>query len=370
MSLRPEALRCIAQVFWLATKACAIAAPADARMLRANMKIWFNQSFSMRNFVRRILSDRPAIQICVSAIDDRSPVRDIAPVFWTEPARGSAGYIDWLIDNATRRGIDMLVPQRGKLDVAEASDRFAERGIGLHLTAHADTLDLLDDKAAFTASLAGDPHLCPTLVATTAAAFEEAVAALTAGGGAACVKPVRGVYGAGYWTLAAETSLAHLADPEARRIAADVYAASLHRAEAQGEPFALLVMEHLPGLEASVDIVADRGAVMLAAVRTKLDANRQRIETRHDLIAHATGLVRRHRLHGAVNVQYRQNREGGWRILEINARAAGGATYCDEVGIPFCATWIDVITGTATPFETTIDAEIVAVSRAERSPGG
>lgn len=329
------------------------------------MKVWFNQSFSMRAVVRRMLRDRPSVDLCVSAIDARAPVRDIAPRFWTEPARGTLDYTAWLLDAAVRHGVDLLVPQRGKLDVARAPEPFAAQGIALHLTADAATLDLLDDKAAFTASLGDDPHLCPTRVATTAAGFEHAVADLTRDGGAACVKPVRGVYGAGYWTLDCEGAMAHLADPDARRIAPDVYAAALADAEARGEPFSLLVMEHLPGLEASVDMVADRGAVMLAAARTKLDANRQRIETRHALIPHAAALVRRHRLHGAVNVQYKQDRRGEWRILEINARAAGGATYCDEVGIPFCATWLDVITGTATPFDAAIDTEIVAVTRAE-----
>jgi len=145
-----------------------------------------------------------------------------------------------------------------------------------------------------------------------------------------------------------------------------VYAGSLRRAEDQGQGFALLVMEHLPGLEASVDIVADHGAVLLAAVRTKLSASRQRIQTDHDLIPHASELIRRHLLHGAVNVQYKQDSSGRWRILEINARAAGGASYCDEVGIPFCATWMDVIVGAPTAFHGRVDSEIVAVTRAER----
>lgn len=330
------------------------------------MKIWLNQSFSMRNFVRRIVIDRPEIELCVSAIDPVSPVRDVAPTFWSEPERGSADYTAWLLETAVRNGVDVLVPQRGKRDVTLARDRFAEMGIAVHLTADAATLDLLDDKAAFTQSLGEDPFVCPTHVATSVTAFERALDALSRDGGVACVKPVRGVYGAGYWTLDASNPLAHLSDADARSITPQAYIASLRQAEDNGNAFALLVMEHLPGLEASVDIVADQGAVMLAAVRTKLDANRQRIQTEHDLIPHAAGLIRRHGLHGAINVQYRQNREGCWRILEINARAAGGASYCDEVGIPFCATWVDVIVRAPTSFSGKIDSEIVAVTRAER----
>ena len=319
----------------------------------------------MRGFVRRMIMDRPHVQIYASAIDSQSPVRDVAPSFWTEPARKAVDYTNWLLETAIEHGIDILVPQRGKIGVANALGQFAENRIQVHLAADAQTLELLDDKAAFTASLAGDPYLCPTRVITTAAAFEDAVAALSDQGAVACVKPVRGVYGAGYWTLDATHPHAHLADPDARRIAPDVYAASLRRTEDIGATFSLLVMEHLPGLEASVDIIADRGAVMLASVRTKLDANHQRIETQHPLIAHASSLIRKHRLHGAINVQYKLDRRGAWRILEINARAAGGSSYCDEVGIPFCGTWIDVLTGTARPFEASIDVEIAAVTRAE-----
>ncbi len=330
------------------------------------MKVWLNQSFSMRNLVRRMVMDRPEVTLCVSTVDKDSPVRDVAPVFWAEPARGAGDYTAWLLDTAVENRVDVLVAERGKHDVSQALDRFADKGIAVHIAADTATLALLEDKAAFTASLGNDIYVCPTYVATTTAAFEEAVGTLTKDGAIACVKPVRGVYGAGYWTLNVENPLAHLADPDARSIAPAVYAASLRRAEDHAQDFALLVMEHLPGLEASVDIVADHGTVLLAAVRTKLDANRQRIQTDHDLIRHAANLIGRHRLHGAVNVQYKQNREGAWRILEINARAAGGASYCDEVGIPFCATWMDLIVGAPTSFHSEVDSEIIAVTRAER----
>ncbi len=328
------------------------------------MKIWFNQSFSLRTVIANMVAARPGLPIAVSAIDGNAPVRDVAPEFWVEPARGATDYVAWVLATAIERGVTDLVAGRGRSGIAAQADRFAAAGITLHLAADAATLDLLDDKAAFTASLGDDPHRCPSIVATSAKAFVDAVATLTQGGRAACVKPVRGVYGAGYWTLDGATPLAHLADPDARRIAPALYADALVRAEAAGEAFALLVMEHLPGLEASVDIVADRGAVLLAAVRTKLDANRQRIQTRHPLIAHAAMLTARHRLHGALNVQYKQDADGEWRILEINSRAAGGASYGDAVGIPFCATWIDLVTGSARAFTGVVDAEVVAVVHA------
>ncbi|WP_448663662.1 ATP-grasp domain-containing protein [Sphingomonas sp. CJ20] len=329
------------------------------------MRIWFNQAFSQRNVIAAMARARPDVALCVSTIDSQSPVRDVAPTFWVEPWRGATDYPEWVLATAIERGVDAVVGQRGRVGLAGIRDRFADAGIALHLAADAETLDLLDDKAAFAVALADDPFLCPTIAVTTADEFDAAVEAITAAGATACVKPARGIFGAGYWTLDAAGPLSHLADPDARRITPAAYAAALRAGEAAGTRFTLLVMEHLPGLEASVDMVADRGNVLLAAVRTKLDANRQRIETRHPLIAHATALAARYALHGAVNVQYKQDRAGDWRILEINPRAAGGASYCDAVGVPFSATWLDLVCGCARPFDTAIDAEIVAVLHAE-----
>lgn len=330
------------------------------------MKVWFNQSFSLRNVVARIVRERPEVRLAVSAIDADSPSRDVAPEFWQEPGIAAGDYPDWVLATAIEKRVEALVPQRGRAALARMGDRFLDAGIALHVAGDADTLEMLEDKAAFTASLVGDPLLCPTIPVDSAGMFETAVESLAVNGVTACVKPAIGIYGAGYWTLNAKGSFDHLADPDARRITPEAYGTVLRQAEAAGKQVSLLVMEHLPGLEASVDIIADQAKVMLAAVRTKLDANRQRIQTRHELIAHAAGLVARFGLHGAVNVQYKQDRYGDWRILEINTRAAGGASYCDEVGVPFSTTWIDVVTGTAQRFDAEIDAEIVAVVRAER----
>lgn len=192
--------------------------------------------------------------------------------------------------------------------------------------------------------------------------FENALRLIEQDGATACVKPTRGIYGTGYWTLTGDDPFAHLSDPEARIIAPTMFAAGLQAKEDRGERFSLLVMEFLPGPEVSVDIVAQCGEALLVVVRTKLDANRQRIQTRHALIDHATMLVGRYRLHGAVNIQYRKDRDGNWRILEINSRPAGGASYCDAVGIPFAATWIDVALGRAERFTADIDRDIVATT--------
>lgn len=332
------------------------------------MKIWINQGFSLHTLAATISRVRPEVDLCVSAIDPHAPVSNGPATFWSEPARGVEDYPAWLLATAIGRKVDAVIVQRGRSAVAGMLDRFDACGVKAHVPATAAVLDLLDDKAMFLRDLAGDASLSRAIAVTSAAMFETAVRAIEQDGATACVKPTRGIYGMGYWTLSGDDPFAHLADPDVRIIAPSLFAAGLRAKEDRGERFSLLVMECLPGPEASVDIVAQDGAVLLAAVRTKLDANRQRIQTRHALIAHATMLVGRYALHGAVNIQYRQDRDGIWRILEINTRPAGGASYCDAVGIPFAATWIDIALGRAERFTTAIDRTIVATTVATPAP--
>ena len=325
------------------------------------MKIWINQGFSLHGLVRTIATDRPEIHLHISAADERAPVRDFASTFWVEPGRGIPNYPAWILNTAVYHGIDAIMVQRGRRGVAELLPNFAAQRVVAHVPGSAAIIELLDDKIAFSNDLAGDPHLCRSVPATTVAEFMEAVRIIEHDGAIACVKPARGIYGKGYWTLTGDDPFTHLADPDARLISPMMFAAGLQAKENRAEPFSLLVMEFLPGLEASVDIVARHGELLLSAVRTKLDTNRQRIQTRHVLIEHSSLLVSRYKLHGAVNIQYRQNRDGDWRILEINTRPAGGASYCDAVGIPFAATWMDVALGRADRFTANIDEEILAV---------
>ena len=337
--------------------------------MEADIKVWINQGFSLHGLVCAIRASRPDIDLALSSANPDAPVRTVAPEFWIEPSRGAvADYSDWLLTTALDRGVDAILVQRGRHGVSQQLARFAEHGIVAHVAGAFDTLTLLDDKAAFAADLAGEAHLARTIAVTSVAQFEDAVREIEADGTVACVKPARGIYGAGYWTLTGNDPFAHLADPDARRITRAMYATGLRAREDRGEPFALIVMEHLPGLEASIDIVAQRGEVLLVAARTKLDANRQRIQTDHPMIAHATMLVRRYALHGAVNIQYRQDAHGAWRILEVNTRPAGGAAYCEAVGIPFAATWIDVATGRAERWSGQVDCEILALVAATPVP--
>lgn len=329
------------------------------------MKIWVTHGFSLRTLAAEMVRARPGVEFLFSAPDPHAAVRDVAPSFVLEPPALADDHAAWVLKTAIDHRADSIVAQRGRSRIVAAGESFGNHGVAIHVAAAPEVIALLDDKAAFTAALAGDPLACPTAHVGDVRECRDAIARITADGATACVKPTRGLYGAGYWTLDARDPFHHLRDPDARRISPDAFLQSLEAAEASGATIDLLVMEHLPGTEVSVDIVACQGETLLAGVREKLASARQRIRTDHVLLDHARMLVRRHALHGANNIQYKLDRTGAWKVLEINTRAAGGAPYCDAVGIPFAATWVDVITGDARPFTGRVDCEIVAVTRAE-----
>lgn len=106
-----------------------------------------------------------------------------------------------------------------------------------------------------------------------------------------------------------------------------------------------ILQELLPGDEISVDVVARRDGRVVAAVprlRLKVDSGIAVAgETIHDdqAIGFARDIVGRLGLAGPLNVQFKRDGHGAWKLLEINPRLPGSspltmAAGVDLVGLP------------------------------------
>jgi hypothetical protein len=169
------------------------------------------------------------------------------------------------------------------------------------------------------------------------AGFDAAVAALATQGLAPCVKPPVGVFGAGFWRLDERRGLfEQLMDPDARRIGASVFRQAL--AEAPPGGARLLVLQHLPGDEWSVDCLCDAGRLIAAVARRKSRAHQQ-LETAGPAIDLARATIATFRLSGLVNVQSKAGTAGGDdpHLLEVNPRMSGGCLYTafSDVNLPW-----------------------------------
>jgi hypothetical protein len=98
----------------------------------------------------------------------------------------------------------------------------------------------------------------------------------------------------------------------------------------------LVVMEHLPGVEFSVDTLAWRGGVRMSLARCKRGSV-QTVDHHPVLEGHMRTLASHFGLSGLFNAQFRTDKEGVLRFLELNPRMSGGLGNTEASGVHLLA---------------------------------
>ncbi|MPS67213.1 MAG: ATP-dependent carboxylate-amine ligase [Novosphingobium sp.] len=309
------------------------------------MRIWFNRGFSLAPIAKAMMAADATLEVIVST-GLGLPIYEGPTETWVEPKLNDEAYLEWVRTQIEEQAIDLFVPTARRHLFASA-----DLPCKVHLPADLATLDLLEDKYLFAQELSeGEIHL-PTISVQT----KDELAALLNEFRAAypdidpCVKPRMGVNGHGFWTLSKTASpLAHLMNPDARRIREDLFLAALAAEEDDRILRPLVLMPFLPGPEVSFDVLAHQGSILKYVARTK-EGTRQRLQTSHPLESAARELVQRFSLHGIINVQFRRAEDGSWKALEINARPAGGSVYGEPFGTQLIGDWGGLLSGRLTP---------------------
>ena len=301
--------------------------------------IWFSHGYaSIRDAVTMIRDGARVgghrVRLLASHPDADAAVLEAADEAFLEPRfDGDKDRLAWYLDTCRTHRVDLFVPGFGKAKLAPHAAAFAAVGTKLLIPADADTLTLLHDKARFTAAAVAAGLPMPwTREVGDAAGFDEALDDLAALGLPACVKPPQGVFGAGFWRLDPGISaFAALMDPDTRCLPPRVMRAAL--TDAQG-PTPLLVMEHLPGDEWSIDALCDQGRTIAAVARRKT-GRAQAIEVAGPALDIARAAIALFGLSGLVNLQCKAagDRDADPRLLEINARMSGGCLYTAASGV-------------------------------------
>ena len=106
----------------------------------------------------------------------------------------------------------------------------------------------------------------------------------------------------------------------------------------------LLVMEYLPGDEYSVDILANHGMVVVAVPRKRLQMNGGIstdcvVAENMEITDYCAQIIKALNLDGNIGIQVRADREGVFKILEINPRVQGSIVACAAAGanLPYLA---------------------------------
>lgn len=300
-------------------------------------RVWFNKTFSSVHNVIRLLQRPDAPVRCRVRCTHTNPefvgfqLSDewaVEPLDLTDEA-----YVQYCLEVCQRRKIDVFIPGKASLAIAEARDRFEEIGVRLLLAAAPEWLRLFEEKGAFYAQLDAGLVAAPRFIAVnTVAEFAAACATLRAEGRQVCFKPAVSTGGLGFKILDDRRSDArNLLGGEPVRLTTALAAHILGQEPRFRD---LLVMEYLDGPEYSVDCLGARGRLVRAISRRKpiRAGGTQWLEENPALLAVAERLTERYRLDGLYNIQLRY--AGGVpKLLEINARMSGGIYFACLAGV-------------------------------------
>lgn len=308
------------------------------------MRLWFNRGYSLAAIARAMRAADDELEVLVSTGFGK-PVYAGPNQTFAEPDLAPEEYVEWVRAQIIEREIDIFVPTARREHFYNA-----DLPCAVHFPCSEAVLAILENKHAFAQATEGLECHLPTLQAETADELEQQVAAFEEiyPGLQPCVKPRNGVNGHGFWKLIDHSPAAHLLHPEYRNMRKDVFVHALRAQEAEHPISPLVIMGYLPGPEVSFDVLAHDGKILKSIARTKFD-RMQLIQSAHPLYEAAEQLVEKFDLHGVVNLQFRKAADESWKILEINARPAGGSTFAEEFGAGLLADWGGLLTGRLTP---------------------
>lgn len=299
----------------------------------AKGKIWFMEGLSsQREIIQAVRGyGKGSVLVFASHRHARNEILSVADFSLREPASD-----DERLDFMGRviRTHDIRSVHVGRNCRWFESHRDEIESFGASLTTGAtsvETFDIADSKVAFAEKMVacGLP-VVPSLPISNVAELRTHLTAPPFDSPFLCVKPVRGIYGMGFWIFDERVSaMASFSNPDNRRVRSDVYLRSLAEQDVF-EP--LVLMPYLPGPEHSVDMLVSNGRVITGVARCKngLVQELSNSGKEYDL---AVACAEAMGADGLINVQTRRDQNGATVLLETNLRPSGGIGYTLNCGV-------------------------------------
>jgi len=311
--------------------------------------VWLNKYLGNTwNILARLRQERrPGEFVLLHSHPNANNVgRDHADSFEDEPAGLSdAEYVEFCLDFARRHRVALFWPGWKRSAMAAARKRFEALGTRLLVAGDAATLATVGDKGRLYRTLAGEDFRLPEYaIVNDLAGFDAAWKDMRPRHRRLCYKPAVSVFGIGFHVVVDRPVPQRLFIPMPARISLDDARRQL---AAKGRFGDLMLMQYMPGPERSVDCLALDGQLVTCVVRRK-QKRRQIIEDLPALVDVVARLIRRLRLNGIVNVQFREV-AGEPHLLEINPRMSGGLVIACAAGVNLPLWAIRLALGTAKP---------------------
>ena len=300
----------------------------------SRVRVWLNRTYAENVFfmdqLRRNPCDR-AVKIHATHGDADSPVLAAADTAELEPEGLSpAAYVEYALDQCTRRGIDVFVPRLHQSAIVAHRADFAAAGTAL-LAPPPEAVAVFHDKViAYEAVQAIGVPVPPWYRVRTAEELVVAVEKLEADGYKACFKPASGAGGVGFRVITRSPfSLTHLSGFPTPYVQLDLVEDALRRTD---EPVDWLVMPRLEQPEVSVDcLTGPDNRVRLAIGRMK-NGRRRGFTLQEQWLEPARLIAEGFGLHYLSIIQFRMFGDTPV-LMDVNTRPAGGLHQLSLCGV-------------------------------------
>jgi carbamoyl-phosphate synthase large subunit len=277
----------------------------------------------------KCLQEAGWIHLTVADASDEAVGRYLNPDFIQIPKADDADFIEQVLRICEENRIDILLPlvTRELNLLAQHEIHFKEKNIQV-LVSEPKAIQIANDKAASYSFLKEQGIQVPTFfVVTTVEGFCKAALKLGYPSKPFCFKPSvsngsRGV-----------RIVSDRIDESDQLFNHKPYNLSITYTHAldilSSKPFPpLLVSEYLPGMEYSVDCLANQGVASLVLPRQRLKMNngisvQGKFEQNHAIMDYCTHIIKAIGLHGNVGIQVKLREDGTPMLLEINPRVQG-----------------------------------------------
>ncbi|MFA6144646.1 MAG: ATP-grasp domain-containing protein [Sulfurimonas sp.] len=314
------------------------------------MRIWFNKTFSSISSVFKNMKQANVdggVTIICTHTNPAASAFLAADEAMVEPA-GLIGkdYLAWCLNFCQHQKIDYFWPAKESVMIVRNQADFAHFGTHVIAVAIPEVLTLLNNKGEFYRTLPSTVAQAMECIAVTnKVAFDHAVSVLSQHHAILCVKPAVSVFGLGFRILDTQrSSIMHLLNGVEYEIPLAELRAGMEGINQFPE---LLVMEHLAGVEWSVDCAGNNGQLLCAIQRKKHPqaGYGQEIDNNHDIHIMVERLTTHYRLNGLFNIQFKARADGEPRLLEINPRPAGGFGMACLAGVNLAEVFLQSLMG-------------------------
>ncbi|WP_193016012.1 ATP-grasp domain-containing protein [Proteus sp. FME41] len=301
-----------------------------------NNSIWFMEGLSsQRDIIQSVKhfakQQRQNIFVLASHRHTRNEILSLADGAFYEPTKETLR-LAFMADVIKKHHVNVIHTGRNSLWFESHRNEIEQLGVKLTTGAtQCEQLQLADNKVAFAQAMEhlGLPAV-PSIYIDSINELEKHLKNPPFGELPLCIKPVKGIYGMGFWRFDSQASpMALFNHPENRQVNPQQYVDALKAVE-HFEP--LVLMPYLPGPEYSVDMVVEKGNVIAAVARRKEGAI-QHLEISGEAYELGKACAKAMKADGLVNVQTRNNHQGRPLLLEINMRPSGGIGYTQHCGI-------------------------------------